>query len=462
MSVLLACVLALGEPKPPSFAIVAPREFHVALAVLAEHRRSQLPTSVIALEEILGTEEGVDAPEKIKRRLHREWREQGLRYALLVGDASKFPVRWMTLDRIDAAARDVAFYPSDLYFADVARADGSFDDWNAAKDGVHARYFGEVRGEKHKTPPMNFDGIDYVPEIAVGRWLVRTVPEIEMRTGSSLALERDPPPAVAAFAVVDGWVDARGAYDAAAKRMTSPLAIRRLFYGSDALPSADNVLALLEERASFVAHAGHGTPSGWEGSLQSADVASAATKRADAARQPAPAPTFDMVFVPRDAVPVPRAQLIASAGCSTAVIATQPPYEAYVDVDGKRHAGTTAGEVFTESPPPPAPIQPKEHCVASFGWAAIEHGASAAYFGCTTGSQPCALTLVEELAVAWPTSARAGDAWIACVTRYVEREKLRELVPTDDWYPASIFFQGMKFVFLGDPSMPVVWRKESK
>ena len=48
------------------------------------------------------------------------------------------------------AAFDYAFYPSDLYYADVAKADGSFDDWNARKDGFHAHYFGEVRGEKNK------------------------------------------------------------------------------------------------------------------------------------------------------------------------------------------------------------------------------------------------------------------------------------------------------------------------
>jgi len=46
-----------------------------------------------------------------------------------------------------------------------------------------------------------------------------------------------------------------------------------------------------------------------------------------------------------------------------------------------------------------------------------------------------------------------GDAWRTALARYVERERLAELVPNDDWYPPSVFFQGMKFVFLGDPTL---------
>jgi hypothetical protein len=74
---------------------------------------------------------------------------------LLVGDADLVPVRYMVLDRVTPHAFDYAFYPSDVYYADVARRDGSFDDWNARKDGFHANYFGEVRGEKNKTDAIN-------------------------------------------------------------------------------------------------------------------------------------------------------------------------------------------------------------------------------------------------------------------------------------------------------------------
>ena len=93
---------------------------------------------------------------------------------------TSLPVRYMVLDRVTPAAYDYAFYPSDLYYADVARRDGSFDDWNARKDGFHGSYFGEVRGEKNKKDPINFDQIDYRPELAVGRWPVDSVAEVKL------------------------------------------------------------------------------------------------------------------------------------------------------------------------------------------------------------------------------------------------------------------------------------------
>ena len=127
------------------------------------------------------------------------------------------PVRYyMVLDRVTPAAFDYAFYPSDLYYADVAQRDGSFDDWNARKDGFHAGYFGEVRGEKNKQTRSTTTRSTTAPRwpSAVGRsarprrsrrsppsrWPMRTArPRRE-----SAGLRR------AAFVHVPGWVDARG------------------------------------------------------------------------------------------------------------------------------------------------------------------------------------------------------------------------------------------------------------
>jgi hypothetical protein len=36
---------------------------------------------------------------------------------------------------------------------------------------------------------------------------------------------------------------------------------------------------------------------------------------------------------------------------------------------------------------------------------------------------------------------------------YYDKERLAQLKPTADWYPPSIFFQGMKFMLFGDPSL---------
>ena len=78
-----------------------------------------------------------------------------------------------------------------------------------------------------------------------------------------------------------------------------------------------------------------------------------------------------------------------------------------------------------------------------------------AYIGCNTGAQPCGLTLQEGFLKAFETSkdTRFGDCWKSAVSYYYDKENLTNIVPTEDWYPASIFFQAMKFMVYGDPSL---------
>ncbi len=276
-------------------------------------------------------------PKSSSAWLYEKWKERRLRYVLLVGDADIVPVRYMVLDRVTPHAFDYAFYPSDLYYADVARRDGSFDDWNARKDGFHASYFGEVRGEKYKSDPINFDRIDYRPELAVGRWPVdseaevRTVAEKTMAQERALLAGEAPGLRRAAFVWVPGWVDARPRINRWAAELPHGWKASKLF-GTSAKPSsadAQHVEMLLNEGASLIFHVGHGEDNGWSGSIHVRSLKSVHNA---------------------DKLPV-----VISAGCSTARFATLPPYEAYEDVHGMNHQGTNAGEVFAAPPPPPSP-----------------------------------------------------------------------------------------------------------
>ena len=47
-----------------------------------------------------------------------------------------------------------------------------------------------------------------------------------------------------------------------------------------------------------------------------------------------------------------------------------------------------------------------------------------------------------------------GDCWASAIRYYYDKEKLARLTPNNDWYPPTIFFQGMKFMFFGDPTLP--------
>ena len=343
----------------------------------------------------------------------------------------------MVLDRKTEPAFDFAFYPSDLYYADLAKPDGSFEDWNAQKEGFHGGYIGEVRGEANKGDPINFDQVDYLPEVAVGRWPVSTGEELKRIASKSAAYERkviaeaDPKLRRAAFFAVDGWVDTRELLGSLAGKLSAGWQTEKRFYGTDKLPSPAEVRGILNEGAGLMVHTGHGNPDRWEQCFSLTDL--------DLLTNSSSVPVF------------------ISAGCSTAHFAPLPPYEPYLDRDGNHHKGTDHGEKFTEPPLPPSPMQTGDVNPTCLGEQLLKREGSGgvAYIGCNTGSQPFALKLVGgfilELSVS-PTP-RLGDCWSSAIRYYVEQEKLRELKPTESWVPPSIFFQGMKFMVFGDPSL---------
>jgi hypothetical protein len=420
--------------------IIAPNAFCSTLGPFSTHKQKVLPTELKPLEEILSSTSGVDDPEKLKRFLYNEWTTHDLGYVLLVGDVDLMPVRFMVLDRVTPAAFDYAFYPSDLYYSDLAKADGSFDDWNAQKDSFHAGYFGEVRGEKNKQDPINYDGIDYLPEIAVGRWPVSTVEELQIVIDKTIAYETafrsGSETNLAAFFAVGGWVDSRSLMAQLASRLTNGWHVEKRFYSgspkTEGLPPDHNQLRnILNSGAGLVIHAGHGASDAWEKCFSLRDLDGIT----NSARLP----------------------VILSVGCSTAYFAPLPPYGAYVDVDGKEHDGTDNHETFNSPPPPPAPYQRGRFNPTGLGEQLLKRGpnGAVAYIGCNTGSQPCALTLADGFvrALADAKEPRLGDCWAGAIRFYFGHEHLATLKPNNDWYPPSIFFQGMKFMLFGDPTL---------
>ncbi|MBL8843954.1 MAG: hypothetical protein JNL90_20695 [Planctomycetes bacterium] len=465
--------------SPPAFAIVAPAAWRGALEPFARARAEQWRVELVALEEVM--ERGAvapaadaaanapataDAPERLKRFLHAGWRERGLTHVLLVGDCDVLPVRFMVLDRATPAAADRAFYACDLYYADVARADGSFDDWNGADPaaGGDPRYFGEVRGETAKSSPINFDAISYVPELAVGRWPVSDLAALQAVIAKTLAW-RPTGPAPRALALhADGWIDARPTVQALLDTLqTGGFTTARQFFGdADGVPTPASVSAAVNSGLDLLLHLGHGFPDGYDRCFGPAEV--------EATRTAHPAIWF-------------------SVGCNTASFCTEPPYQPYVDSAGLPHRGTNAGEQFATPPPPPACLQPGPLNATGIGERLLRHptGGASAYLGCNTGAQPCAVTLMEGFVTALarpPSSGTAaasgatapaapaapvapgataaaapaptlGEAWRSALAHYYAAQQLATLAPDAGWYPPSIFFQGMKFMLFGDPTLRV-------
>jgi hypothetical protein len=433
------------ESESVPFVVLGPKAFEGALEDYLRFKRELLPTEFVSLEQVLKSSDGADDPERVKRYLFDRWKNSELRYVLLVGDVDVMPVRYMVLDRVTPAAFDYAFYPSDLYYSDLARSDGNFDDWNGSKEAFHAGYFGEVRGEKNKQDPINYDAVDYRPDIAVGRWPVSTIEEVRRVAEKTMAYERGvrsgmkPNQNRAAVLMVGGWVDARARLDSLANELAANWTVEKRFYSDGNRkfrtppPDEAQLVEILNGGAGLVVHAGHGNDMAWEqcfsvdsmGKLTNAD----------------------------------RLPVMISAGCSTAICGALGPYQAYLDVDGKEHEGTDRGEVFSAPPPPPAAYQTGRFNPTGLGEQLLRRDmqGAVAYIGCNTGSQPCGLTLLDGFvkAVVGNADVRLGDAWMSAVKYYYEQERLASIVPNNDWYPASIFFQGMKFMLFGDPTLPL-------
>ncbi len=448
----LICVISCVTSPADCLLVVAPAAWRDALAPFVAERAQQLgyPVEFLALESAIDTAADsasqtgpaaarFDACELLKRELFSRWKANRLSAVLLVGDADTLPVRFMTLDRGTTAAFDTAFYPSDLYYADLAHPDGSFDDWNASRDGIHAQYFGEVHGETNKSDRMNFDGISYDPEVAVGRWPVSSADAAATVASKTLAHQRAIRERAAGAARVDlffcgGWIDNKDRANALVAALASVpqwSAKSHSYFDAKRPPTREAFVDALNAAPAAIFHTGHGQPWGWEGCFDSATLA---------ANEPSARPP-----------------LLFSIGCSTSEICTQPPYQAYTDTAGVAHKGTNAGEVFIDFPPAPAPIQRGDHNSTSIAEEAVRQGTGGAIatIGCVTGSQPCAQTLLDGVvaAMARTPDGAIGAWWREAITHYVREERLEELTPTESWYPASVYFQGMKFVLLGDPTV---------
>ncbi len=470
LSIVAASPLIALEPPPrPKLLIVladalSPDKDSPEITAFLAQKRERFDTELVRLSFALATDAAkpaADDAEQLKRFLYNHWKT-GTTSVLLVGDADIMPVRYMCLDRVTAPAFDYAFYPCDLYYADVAKADGSFDDWNGNKDGFHAAYFGEVRGEKNKSDPMNYDQISYIPELALGRWPVSTPAELKIVIDKTIAYEKavqaEKATPKAAVVMVGGWMDARPQLAELAMRLEAPAAgahtpwtASRFFYRDannhwdtprEDPPTEKGIMDQINSGARLIHHAGHGNDNVWAECLSTNSIA----KMTNAA---CPA-------------------VMMSAGCSTARFATLPPYEPYTDTSGIEHKGSDAGEVFTAPPPPPAIYAKGEYNRTGLGERLLRDGPGGAvvYIGCNTGSQPAALTLmagfVDGLSTASATDPAshtspptAGECWKHAIAYYYEHEHLATLKPSADWYPASIYFQGMKFMFFGDPTVPM-------
>mgnify|MGYP001032597824 FL=1 len=453
--------------------IIAHQDFLDPLKVLADRKmKNGVATDLVSWQDLDRQYEGWDAPERIKRGI-ASWHERyGVKYVLLVGDSDKFPVRYTMTDRVAADMRKVsgygAYYACDLYYADLYRQDGSFDNWDY--NGNHL--YGELHGEYFTASHMNVDRIDMIPDLAVGRLPASSRDEVANYVEKVASYEASLSVAAgdrfkgALFVVTNAPDDdldeiALDAKESIAKDLDKKISgfstsllvrlydkainatARRLSNGD---PAEASIIPIIQEGVGAINVGGHGSEDSW-------GVNAFTTKSALTLRNK----LLPIVF---------------NTGCGTAQFAVQPPYEAYMDVNGVAHKGVNEGEPWPESHtlPPPATLQTDTH--DSFPEHMLVNNApygAIAYVGCVTGSQAWARYLDEFFFKAYTEGARFGDMWKLMVSEYCSK------VPTigpigrgettrksgGEWFPVAGYHQPMKFMFFGDPSLKIRLQQRS-
>jgi len=163
--------------------IIAPSEFTSDLQKLVDHKNSiSVKTVMKTTDEIYSQYSGVDKPEKIKYFIKYALETWGVKYVLLVGGLKsliwgnpreninygakdwRVPVRYSNL--LDSEPG----YISDLYYSDIYKEGGVFDNWDSNNDGIFAY---------HNGMSAKNDTLDLNPDVCLGRLPCRNNNEVK-------------------------------------------------------------------------------------------------------------------------------------------------------------------------------------------------------------------------------------------------------------------------------------------
>lgn len=149
--------------------IITPEKFVSYLQPLVDHKNNHdIQTTIKTTEAIYTEYEGRDKAEQIKYFMKDAIEQWDIKYVLLIGGMKPLsfdwfvPVRYSNLD--DGFGHEV--FLTDLYFADIYKETGEFEDWDSNKNGVFAEW------------GFTGDKLDLKPDVAVGRLPCRTTDEV--------------------------------------------------------------------------------------------------------------------------------------------------------------------------------------------------------------------------------------------------------------------------------------------
>ncbi len=156
--------------------IIAPAETIDGFEDLVAWKRARgIGTVLESMESIDASEQGIDTPARIRARIQRAVADEGTRWVLLGADAPLLPVRkvysWVDVDFEGAYYEDS--FATELYYSDLG------GDWDGDGDGAYAE---------------PGDGMDLLPDVAVGRVPARSADQVRDYSEKVFLYERWPEP----------------------------------------------------------------------------------------------------------------------------------------------------------------------------------------------------------------------------------------------------------------------------
>ena len=193
-----------SNPLPTSFleekklVIITPTKFKAIAQSLADHKELMGVSTLVKTTDDIYTEfsSGYDKPEKIKLFIKDAIETMNTSYVLIFGGMKSWlnglardnlnegtkdwhvPIRYSNML---AQSGDDPGYPTDLYYADIYKAGGLFDDWDSNGNHIYAENQG-----------LNRDRLDLYPDVNVGRISCRTSKEAKAVVDKIKNYEQEP------------------------------------------------------------------------------------------------------------------------------------------------------------------------------------------------------------------------------------------------------------------------------
>ena len=242
--------------------IIAPNSFSNALQPLIQHKNDHDVSCFLQTTETIYSEyNGRDDAESIKLFIKDAIETYDIKYVLLIGGRIRQSFRWYVPVRY-ANVDDGVMHKkilSDLYFADIYKENGEFEDWDSDGDGIFAEWNGFLAEDK----------IDLIPDISLGRLPCRNTQEVvdivqkiiyyennayqQNQFHNILLIGGDTNPGVGDPFPYEGEADCEWII-----QYLNGFSPQRLYISDGSLTGSDDFISAFNKGFGFVAYHGHG------------------------------------------------------------------------------------------------------------------------------------------------------------------------------------------------------------